>query len=85
MAYLLLFNIFVVDTVLSKFVNFWEVIWNREDNKAKQSREQTSKLHASQQYEFQHKHIQSPECKIEQWSSCFSDMRKEARSKPGKT
>lgn len=25
--------------------------------------------------------MQSPECKIKQWRSCFSDVRKEARSK----
>lgn len=62
-------------------MKFWEVVWNKEDNKAKQSRKQSSKLHTSQQYEFQYRHMQSLECEIKHWRSCFSDRRKEARSK----
>lgn len=59
LAYQLLFNIFIADKeekvklLFSKFVEFWEVAWNTEDNKTKQSRKEFSKLHTSQQYEFQ--------------------------------
>lgn len=59
LAYQSLFYVFIADMeekvklLFSKFVEFWESAWNTEDNKAKQSREEFSKLHTSQQYEFQ--------------------------------
>lgn len=51
LAYQLLFNVFIADTgekvklLFSKFVELWQVAWNIEDNKAKQSQEEFSKLH----------------------------------------